>query len=193
MGNCAREAGWVDRWGGRCGTNDRMGVGCCCVHLTGAVGTEASQQLKANVSLHTHRAGMDLKDVCATLKQNKRGWDYGGKKKQLHKRNPISWPTLVYSFMVDSWECLHVNTVDSPRGQAGWTRSSCPDVRVSWGPGPGCPVCWWPSALWCCRAGRSHPAGWWAPASSSGPHCLHQHRRQNEHLAGSKPTVSTSR
>lgn len=39
-----------------------------CVCLTSAVGTEASQQLKANVSLHTHRAGMDLKDVCATLK-----------------------------------------------------------------------------------------------------------------------------
>lgn len=36
--------------------------------LTGAVGTEASQQLKTNVPLHTHRAGMNLKDVCATLK-----------------------------------------------------------------------------------------------------------------------------
>lgn len=42
--------------------------------LTGAVGTEASQQLKANVSLHTHRAGVDLEDVSATLKhKNKRG------------------------------------------------------------------------------------------------------------------------
>lgn len=36
--------------------------------LTGAVGTEASQQLKTNVPLHTHRAGMNLKDVCTTLK-----------------------------------------------------------------------------------------------------------------------------
>ena len=41
------------------------------VCLTGAVGTEASQQLKANISLHTHRAGMDLKNVCATLKKKK--------------------------------------------------------------------------------------------------------------------------
>lgn len=44
----------------------------CCVALTCAVGAEASQQLKANVSLHTHRAGMDLEDVCATLKTKKR-------------------------------------------------------------------------------------------------------------------------
>lgn len=40
---------------------------CCCVSLTGAVGAETSQQLKANVSLHTHGAGVDLEDVCATL------------------------------------------------------------------------------------------------------------------------------
>lgn len=38
------------------------------VRLTSAVGTEASQQLKANVSLYTHRASVDLKDVCAALK-----------------------------------------------------------------------------------------------------------------------------
>lgn len=37
--------------------------------LTSAVGAEASQQLKADVSLHAHRACVDLKDVCATLKQ----------------------------------------------------------------------------------------------------------------------------
>lgn len=48
---------------------------CCCVGLTSAVGTEASQQLKANVSLHTHRAGMYLEDVCATLKHKKNSTD----------------------------------------------------------------------------------------------------------------------
>lgn len=37
------------------------------VWLTGAVGTQTSQQLEANIPLHTHRASMDLKDVCATL------------------------------------------------------------------------------------------------------------------------------
>lgn len=37
------------------------------VSLTGAIGTEASQQLKTNIPLHAHRASMDLKDVCATL------------------------------------------------------------------------------------------------------------------------------
>lgn len=76
----------------------------------------------------------------------------------------------------------------SPPGQAGWIRSSCPDDQVSWGPGPGCPVCWWPSALWCCHVGRSRPAGWWAPALFSEPRCLRQHRRQNEHLVVSRIT-----
>lgn len=37
------------------------------VWLTGAIGTQTSQQLEANIPLHTHRASMDLKDVCATL------------------------------------------------------------------------------------------------------------------------------
>lgn len=35
--------------------------------FTGAIRTQASQQLKANIPLHTHGASMDLKDVCATL------------------------------------------------------------------------------------------------------------------------------
>lgn len=38
--------------------------------LTCAVGTETSQQLEANVSLHAHGAGMDLEDVSTTLKQD---------------------------------------------------------------------------------------------------------------------------
>lgn len=37
------------------------------VWLTSAIGTQASQQLKANIPLHTHGASVDLKDVCATL------------------------------------------------------------------------------------------------------------------------------
>lgn len=39
-------------------------------HLTCAVGTETSQQLEANVSLHAHGPGMDLEDVSTTLKQD---------------------------------------------------------------------------------------------------------------------------
>lgn len=39
-------------------------------HLTCAVGTETSQQLEADVSLHAHGAGMDLEDVSTTLKQH---------------------------------------------------------------------------------------------------------------------------
>lgn len=39
------------------------------VSLTGTVGTETSQQLKTNVSLHTHGAGVDLEDVCTALKR----------------------------------------------------------------------------------------------------------------------------
>lgn len=38
--------------------------------LTCAVGTETSQQLEANVSLHAHGPGMDLEDVSTTLKQD---------------------------------------------------------------------------------------------------------------------------
>lgn len=44
----------------------------CAASLTGAIRTEASQELKANVSLHAHRAGVDLKYVGATLKNRKK-------------------------------------------------------------------------------------------------------------------------
>lgn len=37
--------------------------------LTSAIGTQASQQLKTNIPLHTHGASMDLKDVRATLER----------------------------------------------------------------------------------------------------------------------------
>lgn len=39
------------------------------VWLTSAIGTQASQQLKANIPLHTHGASMDLKYVCASLER----------------------------------------------------------------------------------------------------------------------------
>lgn len=53
---------------------DRTESEFCCVILTGAVGAETSKQLKANVSLHTHGAGMDLEDVRATLKHKTNWW-----------------------------------------------------------------------------------------------------------------------
>lgn len=37
--------------------------------FTSAIGTQAGQQLEANVPLHTHGASVDLKDVRATLKR----------------------------------------------------------------------------------------------------------------------------
>lgn len=52
--------------------------------LTSAIGTQASQQLKANIPLHTHGASMDLKDVRATLEhENDRPNAHNAK--QLHK------------------------------------------------------------------------------------------------------------
>lgn len=156
----------------------KTGTGCCCVSLTGAVGTEASQQLKANVSLHTHRAGVDLEDVCATLRYKTNTCERWADTIQFH-----DWSCSIVLKWTYRIICV---TKCSPPGQAGWTQSSCPNVQVSSAPGPVCPACWWPSALWCCLEGRSRPAGWWAPAWSSGLHCLHRRHRQNEHLVGSK-------
>lgn len=53
--------------------------------LTSAVGAEASQQLKADVSLHAHGAGVDLKDVCATLRQT----EFGEEEKKKHKQGML--------------------------------------------------------------------------------------------------------
>lgn len=70
----------------------------------------------------------------------------------------------------------------SPQDQAGWTLSSCPACQASSVLGPECQVCLWPSALWCCPGGQTHPAGWWAPAWCAAPRCPLQPHHQNEHL-----------
>lgn len=95
------------------GDKNRTGTECCRVHLTGAVGTEASQQLKANVSLHTHRAGMNLKDVRATLKHKSNRGEPTEARRTATRSDGVLFESKFMRM------CLHVSSDDSPPDQAG--------------------------------------------------------------------------
>lgn len=64
--------------------------------LTGAVGAEASQQLKADVSLHAHGAGVDLEDVRATLKQTRLMRGRGEERRESNKKLRVQRKTSAW-------------------------------------------------------------------------------------------------